>query len=335
MNVSPGVSKSATPFMKSSAISILTTAALVLCARTPVARADQYVDEAVRCISAPVPVGMLVTVDTEVTCVQRVLNSTCPSNDKSPEPNRCTVLRQLHNSARVWLDQLHYGYIFEAQAKQRLAGIATKALQQAADLGPDVSPNQQPGPHTELSTESSDPSHGVAANTQAGQGESVPLKSEGGTFVLPVLINGKITLDFLLDSGAADVSIPRDVFSTLRRTQTISNEDLLKPGEYQLADGSTQRQQRFRIRSLKVGSVELRDVVGSVAPTEGTLLLGQSFLSRLQTWSVDNQRHVLVINGTVAKTVAHQPPHRAAGAGTPPPPHRASSAAVKPPEAGN
>jgi clan AA aspartic protease (TIGR02281 family) len=167
----------------------------------------------------------------------------------------------------------------------------------------------------------------------ADSGASIPLKPEGGTFVVPVLINDKITLDFTLDSGATDVTIPHDVFSSLRRTQTISKEDLLKPGEYQLADGSTQRQQRFRIRSLKVGSVELRDVVGSVAPTEGTLLLGQSFLSRLQTWSVDNQRHVLIINGTVAKTVPREPPHRASGAGTPP--HRASSAAVKPAEAGN
>ena len=323
MNVSAGLSKSATPFMKSSAISILTAAALVLCARTPIARADQHVDEAVRCISAPVPVGTYVTVDTEVTCVQSVVNSTCPKDSYN---NQCTVLRWLDGSARYWLGQLNFGLISEAEAKQRLAVIGTKALQQAADLepksGPDGPPNQQPRPHTEA-VEPSDPSHGVAANTQAVNGESIPLKSEGGTFVLPVLINGKITLDFLLDSGAADVSIPSDVFSTLRRTQTISKEDLLKPGEYQLADGSTQRQQRFRIRSLKVGSVELRDVVGSVGPTEGTLLLGQSFLSRLQTWSVDNQRHVLVINGTVAKTVPHEPPHRASGAGTPPPPHHA------------
>ena len=33
--------------------------------------------------------------------------------------------------------------------------------------------------------------------------ESIPLKAVGGTYVVPVLINGKITLDFTLDSGAA------------------------------------------------------------------------------------------------------------------------------------
>jgi TPR repeat protein len=33
------------------------------------------------------------------------------------------------------------------------------------------------------------------------------LKKEGGTFVVPVQINGAITLDFTVDSGAADVSV--------------------------------------------------------------------------------------------------------------------------------
>lgn len=137
--------------------------------------------------------------------------------------------------------------------------------------------------------------------------ESIPLKPEGGTFVLPVLINDKITLDFTLDSGAADVSIPLDVFSTLRRTRTISDDDLLEPAVYTLADGSVQRQLRFRIRSLRVGGLELRNVVGSVAPLRGSLLLGQSFLSRLQTWSVDNQRHALVLNESFVPATPDQP----------------------------
>jgi hypothetical protein len=36
----------------------------------------------------------------------------------------------------------------------------------------------------------------------------VPLKMAGGTFVVPVQINDSMTLDFVIDSGAADVSVP-------------------------------------------------------------------------------------------------------------------------------
>ena len=50
---------------------------------------------------------------------------------------------------------------------------------------------------------------------------SVPMRMEGGTYVVPVLINGAITLDFVVDSGAADVSIPVDVVLTLMRTGTL------------------------------------------------------------------------------------------------------------------
>ena len=45
---------------------------------------------------------------------------------------------------------------------------------------------------------------------------------EGGTFVVPVRINDQITLKFVIDSGAADVSVPADVVMTLLRTGTIT-----------------------------------------------------------------------------------------------------------------
>jgi hypothetical protein len=47
----------------------------------------------------------------------------------------------------------------------------------------------------------------------------------GGTFAVPVRINDAITLEFVVDSGAADVSIPADVFLTLTRTGTLGRAD--------------------------------------------------------------------------------------------------------------
>ena len=136
----------------------------------------------------------------------------------------------------------------------------------------------------------------AAISSTALCAETIALKREQGTFVVPVVLNGSLTLNFTIDSGAADVSIPSDVVSTLVRTGTIENGDFIGSQQYQLADGSVQRERRFRIRSLRVGSIELRNVVASEAPQAGMPLLGQSFLARLPSWSIDNQRHVLVIN---------------------------------------
>jgi hypothetical protein len=51
--------------------------------------------------------------------------------------------------------------------------------------------------------------------------DEVALEQKEGIFVIPVLINSTITLPFIIDSGAADVQIPVDVFSTLVLANTI------------------------------------------------------------------------------------------------------------------
>ena len=112
---------------------------------------------------------------------------------------------------------------------------------------------------------------------------------------MPVQINGAITLDFTVDSGAADVSVPADVFSTLARTSTIKDSDIIGEQTYVLADGSTSQSVTFTIRSLKVGDRVVENVRGSVAPSQGSLLLGQSFLERFKSWSIDNTKHVLLL----------------------------------------
>jgi clan AA aspartic protease (TIGR02281 family) len=120
------------------------------------------------------------------------------------------------------------------------------------------------------------------------------MEIDGGTYVVPVLINNAIELKFVVDSGASDVSIPADVVSTLMRTGIIRESDFNGKKTYVLADGSEVPSETFRIRSLKVGNIVLENVLGSVASARGSLLLGQSFLSRFRSWSVDNARHVLI-----------------------------------------
>jgi clan AA aspartic protease (TIGR02281 family) len=125
----------------------------------------------------------------------------------------------------------------------------------------------------------------------------VPMVSDGGTFAVPVTINNQLTLKFVVDSGASDVSVPTDVVSTLVRTGTIADSDFLGSQTYKLADGSTVPSQRFQIRSLKVGNRILENVTASIAPIAGQLLLGQSFLRRFKSWSIDNGRSALILNG--------------------------------------
>src|SRR5262249_7928832 len=133
------------------------------------------------------------------------------------------------------------------------------------------------------------------AQTPPTRRADVPLTSSGGIFAVPVEINGAITLEFGVDSGAADVCIPHDVFSTLKRTGTIRDADIFGQKTYVWADGSKAQSVTFRIRPLKVGDKLVQNVTGSVPPSGGTLLLGQSFLGRFKTWSIDNAQHKLFL----------------------------------------
>jgi hypothetical protein len=53
-------------------------------------------------------------------------------------------------------------------------------------------------------TRNATPGQNLALSTGRPSKAAVPLKKSGGTFLVPVQINGAITLDFTVDSGAAD-----------------------------------------------------------------------------------------------------------------------------------
>ena len=132
------------------------------------------------------------------------------------------------------------------------------------------------------------------AKPPAGYSE-IGVKKRGGTFSVPVEVNNVMTLDFTIDSGAADVSVPNKVVAQLLRSGALQRSDFQGTQDYRLADGSTQTSRTFRLRRLKVGDREVENVLASEGGETGSLLLGQSFLSRFKSWSINNQKQVLVL----------------------------------------
>jgi clan AA aspartic protease (TIGR02281 family) len=138
-------------------------------------------------------------------------------------------------------------------------------------------------------------------------GETIQMQRQGGTYTVPVQINDAVTLPFVLDTGATSVAIPFDVFLTLLRTGTIKKRDFIGTSKYLLADGSEQRSDEFLLHKMTVGNHTIRDVVANVVPMKGDPLLGQSFLEKLPAWTVDNQRHALVLSDRQQSVAAIAP----------------------------
>jgi predicted aspartyl protease len=133
----------------------------------------------------------------------------------------------------------------------------------------------------------------INADSVSAAAVRVPLVGEGGALVVPVLINGAIKLNFTVDSGAPEVSIPADVFSTLLRTATVAKADIT--GSATNADGGSYESRTFVLRSLKVGELEVANVDAKVVAPNAPLLLGESFLKRFKSWSVDNTAKALIL----------------------------------------
>jgi aspartyl protease family protein len=123
---------------------------------------------------------------------------------------------------------------------------------------------------------------------------SIVLIYDGNISTLTVNIGG-IIVTMILDSGASDVSISQDVENNLLERGIITKESYLEPGLYKLADGSVVTSKRLKVPYLKVGGFEVKNVICSVSPTGNVLLLGKSFLDMFTKWSIDNSKHILIL----------------------------------------
>lgn len=136
----------------------------------------------------------------------------------------------------------------------------------------------------------------IVSQVHLGAENLVALIKSGGVYEVPVKINTVVTLNFVVDSGAAIVSVPADVVSTLYRAGTIGPSDFLGEEKYQLADGTVVPSPIFMLRSMQLGSTIVHNVKASIAKSAGPLLLGQSFLEQFGTISFDYDRQVLVVH---------------------------------------
>lgn len=125
----------------------------------------------------------------------------------------------------------------------------------------------------------------------------IPLTGEAsGTHTLQGTVNGTTPLTFLLDTGASFVMIPRGVADALMADGTLTPADYVGTVASVLADGRQLSQPLYLLRSITVGGRTVTDVQCVVGNDDQTsLLLGQSFLHKFRSYSIDHVRSVLVL----------------------------------------
>jgi gag-polyprotein putative aspartyl protease len=180
----------------------------------------------------------------------------------------------------------------EVYAKANKTNLARSEVLEAERLNPGLTEISAKAVR-QLKTELGLPIEG--ANGASPLETRVPLVKMSGGLIAPVVINNTLKLNFIVDSGASDVSIPADVFSSLVRANTVTQTDITGVRNYKNADGEVFQSKTFVIRSLKIGNIEAPRVQAKVSPSNAPPLLGQSFLKRFKSWSIDNSTQELIL----------------------------------------
>src|SRR4051794_12929454 len=126
--------------------------------------------------------------------------------------------------------------------------------------------------------------------------QSIQLKKHpGGGYTIAGRVNDTVSLTFILDTGASDVLIPDEVARELESAGKLERSDFLGTRTYVLADGSKVPSRRVLLRELTVGGQTVSNVTASIGRAGSPPLLGQSFLSKFASWTLDNERNLLVL----------------------------------------
>lgn len=124
---------------------------------------------------------------------------------------------------------------------------------------------------------------------------SIQMKRQGGVSVIPCRLNG-LTLDFIFDSGASDVTISLTEATFMLKNGYLSYNDIVGSERYRTASGEISEGIKIILREIEFGGLKLRNVEASIIKTSNApLLLGQSALSKLGDITVNFETNILTI----------------------------------------
>lgn len=136
----------------------------------------------------------------------------------------------------------------------------------------------------------------MASTEAAPASNEIALQAdEAGGYAVAVRINSALMAKFIVDSGASDVALPKDMVDDLVKSGAITQADMLGRSVYVAADGKHHKSINFMLRRVEVAGHVATNVEAVEVPAHSQPLLGLSFLGKFKSWTLDNKRHVLIL----------------------------------------
>lgn len=130
--------------------------------------------------------------------------------------------------------------------------------------------------------------------TENTNSNKIPLTNYNGVYKIWVNI-GNLKEQFILDTGASEISLSQNSEEELISKGIIKKEDYLESALFRIANGSIVSCRRVNLKQIKVGNFIVKNVIASIGVSEAPLLLGKSFLDKFNKWSIDNNTQTLTL----------------------------------------
>src|SRR5215472_16594099 len=119
----------------------------------------------------------------------------------------------------------------------------------------------------------------------------VPLILTDDGLIYPWIVNNKVTIPFMIDSGASVTMVTPEIAVKLINNGVLSKDNI--SNSYTMVSANDTKDKAF--------CWDLRDLEWDFhfemcsALRQGTNLLGRNWLDTFSSWSIDNKPHVLVL----------------------------------------
>jgi aspartyl protease family protein len=128
-----------------------------------------------------------------------------------------------------------------------------------------------------------------AASRDGGPIYRIPIERAGTALLVQARVNDELSLPFLVDTGASDVSLPRWAAERLGLDPAGSG----RTREYVTANGPVE-EAALMLRSVELGGARVENVPAAISSTMDVGLLGLSFFNHFSV-HVDSARGVLML----------------------------------------
>lgn len=125
--------------------------------------------------------------------------------------------------------------------------------------------------------------------------DTVRLLSFNGMHYVKLKV-GSVVYFWLLDTGASDMLITKELEEKLISENVLSKSNYLGTGQYEMANGILDTCRKYKIQNIKIGHSSINNLVIAVSDKARRVIASKSLLNKFTNWMINNKQNILILD---------------------------------------